>query len=96
MLNCQEVTRLASDYLERRLGIRRRLGVLLHLLMCDGCRAYLEQFRLTLLALAALPAPEISVPGRDELMAAFRKQTQLHEKQSGGPDEPTRPYGGAP
>ncbi len=73
MISCHEVTRLAGEYLERRLKLRRRLGVFLHVLMCKGCRSYLEQLRLTLLALRAIPAPEVPPQRREELLRTFRE-----------------------
>jgi len=37
MLSCKEVSVLLSQAQERRLGWRERLGLRLHLLLCDGC-----------------------------------------------------------
>lgn len=36
---------LMSESLERRLTIRERLGLHLHLLVCAWCRRYLEQIK---------------------------------------------------
>ena len=36
---------LMSESLERRLTIRERLGLRLHLLVCAWCRRYLEQIK---------------------------------------------------
>ncbi|MBI5708851.1 MAG: zf-HC2 domain-containing protein [Candidatus Eisenbacteria bacterium] len=73
MLRCREVVSLAGDYIERRLRLRRRLAVLLHLAMCRGCRAYIEQLRLTLLALASRPRTAPAADERDALLRAFRE-----------------------
>lgn len=51
MLNCREVSELATDYMERALPLRLWLGVRLHIFLCSMCRAYLDQLRKT----AALP-----------------------------------------
>jgi predicted anti-sigma-YlaC factor YlaD len=75
MMNCQQVTRAASDFIERRLRLRERLMVLVHIAMCKGCRAYLEQFRLTLLALRSVPQPA-SGPPADDLIERFRRQAR--------------------
>lgn len=61
MLSCREVTERSSDYLDRRLGLRERLGMALHLMICRACRAYLEQVRATI-ALLAAPRAEAAVP----------------------------------
>ena len=79
MMNCEQVTKAAGDLIERRLKLRERLGALMHIAMCKGCRAYIEQFRLTLLALRSLPQP-VPVPPSDLLLERFRHETR---KRSG-------------
>jgi hypothetical protein len=44
MLTCKEATQLASQELDRKLGITERVGLRLHLLICSGCRAARSQF----------------------------------------------------
>ncbi len=73
MMNCEQVTRAAGDFIERKLKLRERLVLLMHIAMCKGCRAYVEQFRLTLLALRSMPQPA-SEPTPEALMARFREQ----------------------
>lgn len=72
MMDCAQVTRLAGDYIERRLRLRQRLGMLLHLLMCRGCKDYVEQIRLTMFGLRAVPRPAGAPPGED-LLREFRQ-----------------------
>ena len=43
MLSCKETARLISDGLDRKLPLRRRIALRLHLAMCSGCRAYKNQ-----------------------------------------------------
>lgn len=59
MLRCQDVSELATDYMEHSLPLRRQLAVRLHLMMCSMCRAYLDQLRKTrrLLGLGRFPPP---------------------------------------
>ena len=61
MTSCRELTEQASDYLEHQLSRRRRLAIRLHLLICEGCRRYLRQYRAVCSALRGLgdtqPAP---------------------------------------
>jgi anti-sigma factor RsiW len=71
-LPCQELVELVTDYLEDRLpeAVRRRFEA--HLEGCSGCRTYLEQMRLTLRALGALPAEAIEPAMKERLLGAFR------------------------
>jgi hypothetical protein len=43
MLSCKETSMLLSQAQERRLGIRERIGLQLHLLLCDGCTNFRKQ-----------------------------------------------------
>lgn len=47
LLTCQEIPRLASDYIGRELAMRTWLAVGLHLTVCRACRAYLRGLRRT-------------------------------------------------
>lgn len=44
MISCKEASRLASEKLERPLGLRERLQLRLHLAYCAGCRQMDRQF----------------------------------------------------
>lgn len=41
--SCKEATRLQSDALDRPLGLRQRIGLGIHLLLCKWCRRYGRQ-----------------------------------------------------
>ena len=43
MLSCQEATQLVSQGLDRRLALRERVALRLHLLICDGCTEFRKQ-----------------------------------------------------
>lgn len=45
MLSCRETTQLISDSMQRRLPLRQRLAVAVHLLMCRFCLRYRKQIR---------------------------------------------------
>jgi hypothetical protein len=75
MMNCEQVTRAAGDFVERKLKLRQRLMLLMHIAMCRGCRAYVEQFRLTLVAVRTMPQPA-SEPAPEALMQRFREQSR--------------------
>lgn len=42
-MNCIEATRLASESLERPLGLRERLAHRIHITYCSGCRRFTAQ-----------------------------------------------------
>ncbi|WP_210271780.1 zf-HC2 domain-containing protein [Peteryoungia desertarenae] len=43
MLKCEEVSRLASESLDRKLGRGEWLKMRLHLMICDGCNRFTRQ-----------------------------------------------------
>jgi hypothetical protein len=43
MLNCKQASRLLSQSLDRRLSWRERMGLRLHLMMCDVCQRFGRQ-----------------------------------------------------
>ena len=71
-LTCQEVVELVTEYLDGVMEPRRRARFEAHLDGCDGCTAYLEQFRTTVSVVARLDADDVPTPVMDELLSAFR------------------------
>jgi len=43
MLSCKEISRLVSESLDRKLPLRQRIRVRLHLLMCRLCSRFRKQ-----------------------------------------------------
>ena len=72
MISCEHVARMASDYLEHKLGLGGRFAVWSHLLMCSACKAYVEQVRLAREALASLRAPEATPQQVETVLEALR------------------------
>ena len=72
MLTCRELTELVTDYLEGRLSFVDRMRFRMHIGMCRPCRAYLDQVRQTIRTLGRLPAADIPLDVRDELLLRFR------------------------
>ncbi len=58
MLTCKEVSRLASQGLDRRLGLGERARLRLHLAICDGCRNFRKQLAFLRQAVARLGDPD--------------------------------------
>jgi anti-sigma factor RsiW len=74
-LRCDQVVELVTDFLDGALDEATEQDVVEHLAGCDGCQAYVEQFRQTVRTLGELPAEQrraLSPEARAELLAAFR------------------------
>jgi anti-sigma factor RsiW len=71
-LTCQEVVELVTEYLDGAMDPRRRARFEAHLTACDGCSAYLEQFRTTITLVSRLDANEVPEPVMADLLSAFR------------------------
>ncbi|MBI1367136.1 MAG: zf-HC2 domain-containing protein [Planctomycetes bacterium] len=46
MLNCKQTARLISEGLDRKLSLRQRMNLWMHLAMCGACSAYRRQIQL--------------------------------------------------
>ena len=71
-LSCQQVVELVTDYLDGVMEPRRRARFEAHLAGCDGCTAYLEQFRATVTLVGRLEVGDVPAPVMSELLSAFR------------------------
>jgi anti-sigma factor RsiW len=71
-LTCQQVVELVTEYLDGVMEPARRARFEAHLDGCDGCTAYLEQFRTTVAVVGSLAASDIPAPVMSELLSAFR------------------------
>jgi anti-sigma factor RsiW len=71
-MTCRQLVELVSDYHEDRLDPDERERFEDHLGLCQDCREYVEQMRLTLRALGRLPEESLSPAARDGLLEAFR------------------------
>lgn len=69
---CQEVVELASEYLEGAMTSDERTRFELHLNLCDGCYAFLEQVRTTSEIAGVLPEEQIPEEIKTKLLTAFR------------------------
>ncbi|HEY7595142.1 MAG TPA: zf-HC2 domain-containing protein [Actinophytocola sp.] len=71
-MTCSEFVELVTAYLEGDLDADTEARFVEHMALCDGCERYLDQFRVTIGELGALPAETLSQPARTELLTAFR------------------------
>ena len=58
MLSCKEVTRLASQGLDRELSLGERTMLRFHFAICEGCRTVNRQLAALRKAIRQLPEPE--------------------------------------
>ncbi len=71
-VQCQELVELLTDYVEGVLPPEEVAAVDRHLALCEGCRVYLDQLRLTIDALGAVPVQSLSDDAVDALLTTFR------------------------
>jgi anti-sigma factor RsiW len=72
-LRCDRVVELVTDFLDGALDAPTEQEVVEHLGGCDGCQAYVEQFRSTVETLHGLPPSALSPQARAELLEKFRQ-----------------------
>ncbi|MGV0603436.1 anti-sigma factor family protein [Mycolicibacterium sp. XJ1904] len=70
-MDCNELVELVTAYLDGSLDADTRARFDMHLLACEGCVNYLQQFRTTITTLNNVE-DELDPAFRDKLMAAFR------------------------
>jgi predicted anti-sigma-YlaC factor YlaD len=58
-MDCNELVELVTAYLDGSLDLEDRARFDLHLLECDGCENYLQQFRSTVATVGNIPFDEI-------------------------------------
>lgn len=71
-VSCQELVELVTDYLDGALPPAERARFDAHIAGCDGCRAYLEQIRLTIRLSGTLLPEQLDPAAEEALLEAFR------------------------
>lgn len=71
-LNCRDVVELVTDFLEGRMSGEDRGRFEEHLNACSGCRAYLDQMRMTVQMLGKLDESALPEHVQEALVRAFR------------------------
>jgi hypothetical protein len=78
---CRKIVPLMSESLERRLSIRERLGLRLHLLVCAWCARYLRQIEFIRWVLRAQNArladnfiPSLALDARERIARALQNR----------------------
>lgn len=71
-MECRELVELVTAYLDGSLDPEARARFDMHLLDCDGCENYLQQFRETVRTLGRICDDEFDPAFRNRLLDAFR------------------------
>ena len=71
-MDCNELVELVTAYLDGSLDPDTRARFDMHLVECDGCEHYLQQFRTTVDTLGRIGDDAIEPAFRDRLLDAFR------------------------
>lgn len=71
-MDCNELVELVTAYLDGTLDPDTRARFDVHLIECDGCEHYLQQFRTTVETLGRIGDDAIEPAFRDRLLDAFR------------------------
>ncbi len=71
-MDCNELVELVTGYLDGSLDTETRARFDTHLVECDGCENYLQQFRATVDTLGKIDQETIDPAFRDRLLNAFR------------------------
>ena len=73
-ISCQQVVEVITDYLEGKLSPEDVTILEAHLALCDGCRWYLDQVRITIAAVGRIEDEKVPTELRDTVLAAFRNR----------------------
>lgn len=71
-MDCNELVELVTAYLDGSLDLEQRARFDVHLLKCDGCENYLQQFRATVSTVGKIPFDELDPAFRSRLISAFK------------------------
>lgn len=83
-LTCREMVELVSDYLDGALGGHDQALFEQHLVLCDGCTAYLDQIRRTVMLAGSLRPGSLDPPIRERLLETFRTWKRSGGASAGG------------
>jgi len=71
-MDCNELVELVTAYLDGALDADTRASFEEHLLDCDGCGNYLEQFRVTIATVGTIESGQLDQDYRSRLIDTFR------------------------
>lgn len=88
MLNCKEASLLASKQMDSKLTLRERIGLRLHISLCDLCSRYLKDLKKLRLIMRYTASEEVSglpetikLPEQDRLRIHNSLQAAKHSEE---------------
>jgi hypothetical protein len=88
-MNCKEVVKLVTDYLEGNLPLYDHIRFEDHLRKCPGCELYLDQMRQTVRTLGRLTEDSVPAAAKAALLVTFRNWQHTRQfcwRDSGRPN----------
>jgi hypothetical protein len=76
MFQCKDVAEEASNYLNKDLPWRKRLGLYMHLVICSCCRNYLQQMKQAIQSFNVVRPQEKHDTDTQALAAKLRELSQ--------------------
>jgi hypothetical protein len=80
MMTCKEASQLVSQSLDRRLSLSERLGLRLHLLVCDACTTFARQMRFLRVVASTLATDVAQTLPADARERIQRALARLHRQ----------------
>lgn len=80
MLSCKNVCHIASESLDRRLSVRERLAVKLHLLMCRACHRVVAQMELLRTVARRIRSAENAEPNLEHGTLSTKAHARIQEQ----------------
>lgn len=81
-MNCKEVNKQASNYIDGDLPLLKRIGIAIHIFICTPCRTYLKQLRSTAAAIATIkPKEKTTMDTQDVVNNLIEKQKEMESEQ---------------
>jgi anti-sigma factor RsiW len=71
-MDCNELVEIVTAYLDGSLDLEDRARFDAHLLECDGCENYLQQFRVTVSTVGKMPLDDLDPEFRSRLLQSFK------------------------
>ena len=87
-ITCKEFVELVTSHLDGTLPNEDRIRFECHSERCPGCRAYLQQFHLTLDALSSAPTEAVEPENLDQLVRAFKDSKPQEDPKLGDRGRP--------
>lgn len=75
-ISCQEVVEVVTDYLEGRMSPADVAIFEAHLDLCDGCKWYVEQMRITIATVGRIEETDVPDEVRATVLDAFRARVR--------------------